>query len=366
MYRLTSRSVIFNRYAAGALVLAAVPASATADFQAELDRLRVNQDIPGVSAVVTHADRVLFAGASGLADLESERPMTAETPLYAGSLTKILTAVLALSLVEDNKLSMSASVAEFEQAASRDARKISTAHLLTHAAGLEREGNFDYWFTGDFPDRNLLVDYLQGARLRSPPGTALHYSNVGYAALGLAIERVSGRTYPEALQAQVLEPLQMPSSGAPGPAARIATGYTPVGRIIPNEQRAFAGVGRRVGKRHVREYHNAKAMSPAFGAYTSANDLGRLARFLLGHGGDDVLSRDMRSRMRTRQASGWGLGLKVQTVDGRPVARHEGWFAAHRSHLMLDVENDIGVVVLTNSDGASPARIAEVLWASVL
>jgi CubicO group peptidase (beta-lactamase class C family) len=348
-----------------ALALAALATSTASNFQSILDERRSAQQVPGISVVVTRGDRVVFAGASGLADIESKRAMTPDTLLYAGSLSKLLTAVLTLRLAEENKLALDGVVAErgLDLGRSPD---ITVAHLLTHASGLKREGNFNYWFTADFPDTNALTRYLAGAELRAQPGAELHYSSVGYAALGLVIERTTGQTYADALRTRVSEPLAMASTGVPGPPPGIATGYTPVGRVIPNENRPFAGVGRAVGGRHVREYHNARAMSPAFGAYTSARDLGRLARFLLGHGGDDVLSPAMRERMRTRQASGWGLGLKVGRYAGRPVARHEGWFAAHRSHLLLDAGDDIGIVVLTNSDSGAPAIIAEALFAAMI
>jgi CubicO group peptidase (beta-lactamase class C family) len=282
--------------------------------------------------------------------------------LYAGSLTKIFTAVLTLGLVEEGTLRLAEPVAGI----GRDASEVTVAHLLTHASGLAREGHFGYWFSADFPDRPALTRYLADTELRSPPGAALHYSNVGYGALGLMVERATGQAYGAALRARVLQPLGMASSGAPGPAPDVAAGYTPVGRIIPSEERPFAGVGRQVGQRHLREYHDARAMSPAFGAFTTARDLGRLTRFLLGHGGDAVLSTEMRARMHTRQASGWGLGLKVGRYQDRPVARHEGWFAAHRSHLLLDLGDEIGVAVLSNSDSAAPAVIAEALFAATL
>ena len=306
------------------LLLAALAASETQDLQAVLDRSRVGQDVPGMSAVVIRQNEVVFAGASGVADLESERPMTADTVFYIGSLSKVLTAVLALQLIEQDKLSLDDRVTGIALETSGDAPTIRVTHLLTHAAGLEREGNFNYWFTADFPDATSLAQYLGNAKLRSAPGTALHYSNVGYAALGPVIEHASDQTYSDALRTRVLEPLNMSASGAHGPNAHVAIGYTPSGRMIPSEERPFAGVGRRVGTRHVRMYHNARAMSPAFGAYASALDLGRLARFLLGHGGDAVLSQDMRARMRERQTSGWGLGLRIERHEGRILARHGG------------------------------------------
>ena len=74
----------------------------------------------------------------------------------------------------------------------------------------------------------------------------------------------------------------------------------------------------------------------------------------------------MRARMRDRQASGWGLGLKIQRYKGHSVARHDGWFAAHRSHLILDVNDGIAVIVMTNSDNANPTKIAEALFDAAL
>jgi len=344
-----------------ALIAAALVAGAP-DFQAILDRLQSAQDVPGVSAAVSHQQTSVFAGASGVADIEAAQPMTADTIVYAGSLSKVFTAVLALRLVEEGALSLSDTVAEAGVDTATPLSGITVTHLLTHSSGLEREGDFGYWFTADFPDSDGLLRYLRRAELRAPPGETLHYSNIGYATLGQVIEHATSMSYGNALSTRVLEPLGLLSSGAPGPARGVATGYSPIGRIIPSAERPFAGVGRKIAKRHVREYHDAAAMSPAFGVYTSANDLARLARFLLDTDDSAVLSPDMRTRMRTRQDSGWGLGLKIGLLDDRPVARHEGWFAAHRSHLLLDIESGISVVVLTNSDAAAPSDIAETLY----
>jgi hypothetical protein len=91
-----------------------------------------------------------------------------------------------------------------------------------------------------------------------------------------------------------------------------------------------------------------------------------LANFLLGYGHDRVLSPAMRALMHEDQLSGRGFGLQVQRLAGRTVARHDGWFAAHRSHLLLDINNGTGVVVLANSDNASPGKIAEALLEAAL
>jgi len=333
-----------------AMLLAAFAAAANADLQATLDEVRTRQDVPGVSAVVVQNGEVAYAGGSGVADIETGRKMHADTVVYMGSLSKVLTAALTLNLVEDGLMALDDDVTQ----------------LLTHRSGIPREGSFDYWFTADFPNRGELRAYVENAELHFAPGTGVHYSNVGYSYLGLLIEEATQGSYADVLQSRILAPLGMAHSGVREVAPNVASGYTPPGRIIPNPERPFAGVGERVGDRHVRAYHNARAMSPAFGVYSSAADLGILARFLLGYGGGEVLSQTMRRRMRQAHESGWGLGLKVQRYRGRQVNRHDGWFAAHRSHLLLDVANDIAVVVMANSDNATPGRIADALYDAAL
>ena len=298
--------------------------------------------------------------------------MSADTILYMGSLSKILTAVLALNIVEGGRLSLDDSLtAHADRPADpidgRASQQAITMHqLLTHSSGLDREGDFGYWFSGDFPSNDALLDYLAHSTLRFEPGTDIRYSNVGYAAIGAQIQAVTQQSFASALEEHVLEPLGMADSGVAAVPDRIANGYTPPNRMIPSMDRPFAGVGDKVGDRWVRMYHDAAAMSPAFGIYSTANDLVTLARFLLGHGHNDVLSQTMRREMGTRQPSGWGLGLKVQRFRGVTVNRHDGWFAAHRSHLLIDRTNDIGVVVMANGDNANTGGIADALYDAVL
>ncbi|MGI9237647.1 MAG: serine hydrolase domain-containing protein [Woeseiaceae bacterium] len=345
-------------------LLSPLSAHGASDPQSVLDDYRKSHDIPGISAVVVRDDNVVFSGATGFADLKSATPMSADSVIYIGSVSKVLTAVLVLQLVEGGKLSLDNPAGGLGRAV--DDPPITVAHLLSHASGLRREGNFGYWFTADFPDGNSLQSYLERTTLRSSPGASLHYSNIGYAALGQIVEQVTEQSYGEALNDRVLKRLRMTASGGRGPAANPAMGYTPINRVLPSKARPFAGVGERVGQRHERSYHDARAMSPAFGAYSTANDMGKLASFLLGQTDSKVLSRAGRAQLYEPQASGRGLGLRPSRLNGRSVARHDGWFAAHRTHLMLDTENSVGVVVLANGDNASPGDIAEALLEEVL
>ena len=315
---------------------------------------------PGLAGVVIVDGNVAFAGARGLADIESGRALSVDTPMYAGSLSKVFTAVVVMKLVETGDLALD-EPADFGQPADLDA-PFDVRSLLSHASGLPREGNFGYWFSGEFPNAIRLHDYVTPLLAEVRPGGDARYSNVGYAVLGLAAEEATGRPFETLLSDLVTRPLGMTGTGAPGPAQDIARGYSPPNRLIPSEERPFGGVGRKIGDRHLREYHDAKAMTPAFGIYTSARDLGKLVRLLIGDEDPGVLAPVTRTRMRQAQASGWGLGLGISSVDDNPVATHSGWFAAHRSFLLLDAGNNVGVAVLANSDDAVPARVARALY----
>ena len=91
-----------------------------------------------------------------------------------------------------------------------------------------------------------------------------------------------------------------------------------------------------------------------------------MARFILGYYGEDLISPELRRLMLTPQVPGRGIGLRIGELNDRKIARHDGWFAAHRSHLLLDLNAGIGVVVLANSNSASPDEIAEALLAEAL
>jgi len=357
--------VRFKNFLSVLLVATSLDAAPAADIDAEIDGALRQQEIPGVSAVVIRDHKVIYSAGRGVADIKTERPMTDETVMYIGSLSKILTAVLALSQVERGALALDDTL---------DRQPAITAlQLITHQSGLPREGNFGYWFSGIFPDAPTLAAYVARASLHFEPGSRARYSNVGYAALGdLVADRAvdtaadsANQDFEALLRTRILEPLGMNDSGASGPAPGVATAYSPPGRLIPNSDRPFAGVGEKIGGRHMRMYHDARAMSPAFGAYSTASDMGRLLLFLLGHGGEDVLSAEMRTRMYKPVASNRGLGLRMESIDGRSVARHGGWFAAYRSHLLLDPARKIGIVVLANSDSASPDAIAEDLYQAI-
>ena len=350
---------------AGLLVSLASSAE-TPKLQSVVDDVRTRFDVPGVSAAVIYRGDTLYAGGSGYIDLQSERPATADSVYYIGSVSKVLTATLALHLVEREKLHLDARFENIGHASGNENPKITLRHLLTHSSGLDREGDFSYWFNANFPDTSQLSDYLQTTRLQFTPGEKVQYSNIGYAAIGLAIAESTGMSYHQALRQSVLAPLQMQATGSPGPAHSVARGYSPRDTLLPDTSSPFAGVGDAVGDRHLREYHNASAMTPAFGIYSTVTDLAKLAAFIIDDEEHAVLSKASRSLMKKRDKGGRSLGLGTEAVGRCKLLTHGGWFAAHRSQLLIDTTNSIAIVIIANGDNANPRQMARVLFAAAL
>jgi len=306
-------------------------------------------------------------GAVGFADLATERPMRPNTPIYAGSLSKPFTTLVVSKQVEAGRLQMNAVSSLYLpdlHLADGAAERITLAMLLSHTSGLKREGG-DYWFSGRFPNQQTLLRGLDGDVPSAPPGERLSYSNVGYALAGLAAARASRTSY-AALLRQTTRALGLRGTTAGEPRPELANGYTPAGRVLPSAAHPFAGLGVTLpGGRRQRMYHGARAMTPAFGVQTTAEDLGRFVALILGgESNGHRLSDTTRAHLTevlhqaSDDGSGWSYGLRVTMRDGRRELSHDGWFAAHRTHMLLAPDAGVGVAIVTNSDDGQPRRIA--------
>lgn len=161
--------------------------------------------------VLEHAGEVVFAGAYGHAHLGFRVANQLDTRFNLASVTKLFTTVAVLQLVEQNKLSIDATVHELLpdiDIASSD--RMTIHHLLTHQSGLG-----DYWNERCRQSRSVLrttdayLDLIDGAQPAFDPGTATAYSNSGFVLLGAIIEQVSGTDYYDYIRMNVCRPAGM-------------------------------------------------------------------------------------------------------------------------------------------------------------
>jgi len=159
-----------------------------------LDELLTRLEGLGFAGIVgvEHAGVPILIRGYGLAERESDRPVTPETVFCTGSITKQFTAAAILALAEERKLDVQDPLGKHFEGVPADKQGITLHHLLTHTSGLADPpvGDYDLRATRDW-----VRDFALGCTLQSEPGQRYAYRNVNYSLLAMIVEDLSGQPY---------------------------------------------------------------------------------------------------------------------------------------------------------------------------
>src|SRR5687767_495399 len=205
---------------------AAVPGMGSYD-QVIPDLMRKHA-IPGGAIAVLRGGKLIYARGFGYADVENNTPVQPDALFRLASVSKPITGVAIMKLVEEGQLQLDERVAPFiahltpAEGATVDPRwdQITIRQLLNHTAGWDRDkpsGGFDPKFRPAIAagavnapapaSAETVIRYMKGMPLDFNPGEKFVYSNFGYAILGRVIERLSGMPYEDYVRARVLQPV---------------------------------------------------------------------------------------------------------------------------------------------------------------
>ena len=293
----------------------------------------------GVVLVADHG-QVVYRKGFGFANFEWQVANTPATRFRIGSVTKPFTAMLILQQVEAGKIDLDAPISRYLPDYRRDTGdKVLVRHLLAHSSGIPTYigSDIEQW-TSPIPRARFIKDYCSGA-LEFEPGTQYGYNNCGYYLLGEILERVTGKTYPQALR-----------EGITGPAGMADTGVDDDLTVLP--QRAYG-----YDKNYLTGVKRARFadVGTAFGAgdlYSTAEDLFKLDRALYT---DKILRADTRKAMFTPVSGPSGLGWMVSTAPadhpaaGHIIQQHEGNIFGYFSMMARVPDREALVVVLDNT-----------------
>ena len=374
-----------------ALLLGVVPLPAaaqpapTAIEQAvpAIDRIfadwRLDSHVPGLVYGIVADGRLVYVNALGVQDVETRRPVSADTLFRIASMTKSFTALSILRLRDEGRLSLDA-LAETYVPEMRGWRypadwpRVRVRNLLNHTAGFVTD---DPW--GDrqtpLPEAEFTAMIHRGVPFARAPGTAYEYSNFGYALLGRIVQNVSRRPYRRYVETTLLRPLGMGSSGfevSEAPAERRAIGYRWENAAWREEPTMAHGAFGAMG-----------------GLQTSANDYARYIAWLLSawparEGADDGPVR--RSTVRElvsgsnfpqlatrpgrtgaaacRQAAAYGMGMRVaQDCDVGTTLAHGGGYPGYGSYVLLLPDHGVALFAFANRTYAGPSGP---VWDSVM
>jgi CubicO group peptidase (beta-lactamase class C family) len=191
------------------------------DLVARVDAVFADMDAPqhpGAGLLVIDRDEIVYRNCYGLADLETQRPVTADTSFYLGSISKQFAAMAIMLLAEQGKLAYEDRLPAFFPQLPSWGADVSILHLLHHTSGLP--GYVEFFSSAadvyewareinGVTNEAVVERTMNLADLQFPVGSQYLYSGIGYTLLAMIVAIVSGQSCAEFLRINVFEPLGM-------------------------------------------------------------------------------------------------------------------------------------------------------------
>ena len=309
---------------------------------------------PGCTIAVAYQGEVVLEAAFGHADLGAGEAMTPRHRFRVASHSKSFTATAIMKLREQGRLRLDDPVSDYVPGLHGGVAAATLAQLLSHTAGLERDGpDCAYW-----EERAPFLDEAAlRAELEAPPaieaGTRLKYSNHGFGLLGLVVETVTGEPYAAWMQREIVDAFGLAETTAdvPLPAdAPLARGHST--KVLLGRRQVFPGD------------QPTHALAPATGFVSTAGDLARFFAQLSPNAANSLLTPASRREMsRAQWTDTWsplpqpqryGLGTISGDFYGWAWFGHSGGFQGYITRTAVIPKAGLSISCLTNAfDGPS-------------
>jgi CubicO group peptidase (beta-lactamase class C family) len=318
---------------------------ALAATDATVAKMMADYKIPGAAVLVMRKEKIIAQKGYGLANIEHQVPVTAQTMFQSGSVGKIFTSSAALRLAEQGKWKLTDPICPHLPQCPNNWKAITFDQLIRHTSGIadwEHAGKqgeivkaLDY--RKDYTDAEFLK-IAQDLPLGFEPGTDQAYSNTAYVVLGILINRAAGMHYSDYLAREVFKPADMPT-------ARLLSDAD----IVPNRA---AGYEIFEGKLRNQSWNSTSINSTADGSlYFSLNDYAAWIRWLPKEGvvttnyktadGLDTLPNAKPVRYD-------GLGWVAVDDKGKRIKEKTGQWQGFRSYVFWVPSEEFAVVFLIN------------------
>lgn len=311
------------------------------------EAMRANH-VQGVSAAAMVGGRIVWARAWGFADVGRRTPLTPETVMQAASLSKPLSAVAVMRMVQARKLNLDADVTTdidgWEPRLGGRPVRMSLRQLLSHSAGLNVHGFGGY--RSNVEDLPSTIDVLNGegnsplVACTRPPGVETEYSGGGFTVVQALVESRLDEPFQVAMYDWLIRPFRLSRSTFEQP--------------LSEEHAAFAASGHGSNGRPIRGRYHVYPTQAAAGMWTTPTDLLTVASSLVAsyHGAPGPLSQAMVKQMLTPASTSGkiGLGWYLTTRGDVVEASHTGRNAGFTSSIVWRTDG-MGAAVMVNGDG---------------
>ena len=240
-------------------------------------------------SVLVRGDQIIYTKGFGISNVETGAPVTPDMLFRVGSVTKMFTAAVLVSLSEEGKIALDAPVGDFVGGLDVRLSRLTAHQLLSHSAGL-----IDFAHICCAQDESALATEIHLAKdadyFFTEPGRIFSYSNPSYHIVGYLIQELTGKSYADAMNERLFRPLGMthttyrPTTAMTFP---LAQGHDAVGAARPTIVRPFV---------------NNVGDWPSGYAYTNVTDLARFAIAFMNYGridGRQVLSSSLIAALST-------------------------------------------------------------------
>lgn len=332
-----------------------------------LDGMKDFDRLPGISAALVKDQDLLWAGGFGYADVEKKVPMQAETIFSICSISKLFTSVAIMQLVEKGKLRLDDSISAVLPGYNLKQQfpgsgPVTIRSILTHSSGIPRDSDYPYWSSPDFyfPSEKEVNEKLSSQKTVHPASRYFQYSNLGITLLGEIVARLSGMSYDDYVEKNILAPLRLKSTHPWLPenlwGTQMATGYNGIHRD---------------GQREKMPFFQAKGITPAAGFSSNVIDLAAFASWqfrLLGKDSFELIrSSTLREMQRVQFLDpDWrtsrGLGFSVRNVNGKSVVGHGGSCPGYLTSLAVYPDDTLAVVVMVNGQAVSTGKYSDGIY----
>jgi beta-lactamase class C len=373
--------ILFSFFAACLLPLAAFATPIKdlepilAKLNADIQKLVQSKQIPGCAVAVVYRNNIVFMNTYGVRTIGKPEKIDANTLFQLGSVSKPIAATLASILEHKGLLKLDDPVTHYLPNFALNTNQASSTlrikHILSHSTGVPRSG-FNNLIEAHTPYGRILQT-LQTTRVRTTIGKRYDYHNAMYSLISEITRSATRLPFKDALHANLLVPLNMTNTSAtlssllktPNRAAPHTRGNR--GTLTPSDT-------------YSRGYY---AVAPAGGINSSIRDMSVFLKAQMG-GYPEVLNHKMLTRLQTPQIvtpctlgpnagppnliknAHYALGWRVVDFDHHKLVFHGGWVKGFTNMIAFMPDQQIGIVVLHNSENRFSAKTAVKFFESYL
>ena len=289
--------------------------------------------------LVAHGDNILLEKYKGFGRENNQMPINKDTPLHLASISKPITAMAVLKLVEAKKISLEQKVKSiFPNFPYPD---VTIQHLLTHRSGLPKYEHFleenDIKPKNQYFTNQEIFDIVAKHKpeLARQTDTGFMYNNFNYAILALIIEKITGKTYPEAMKEMVFAPLKMKNT------------FVFEEKHINSASQSFY---QRSSKLYPLDQYDL--IYGDKNIYTTPRDLFNFSKALFSK---DFLPRELMEKVfepysnEKKGVNNYGLGFRLKIFDeGKKLTYHNGWWHGSNTVFIHLRESKTTIIALSN------------------